>query len=336
MRAPSFWWDPEIRLAACLLAPLGALYGAVTAISMRRRGASISMRVVCIGNVTAGGAGKTPVAIAVASLLARQHKPAFSSRGYGGEAKGPLLVDPQIHEARSVGDEPLLLARIAPTIVARDRVQGARLAQAVGSTVLIMDDGLQNPALKKDLRIAVVDAAMGVGNGLCVPAGPLRAQLSRQWPLIDALILIGEGVPGDALAREAALRGRPVFRARLVLPEAALRPLRNERVLAFAGIGRPSKFFRSLVEAGIDVAEEVGFPDHHRLNAREATQLLKQAEKNGLTLVTTEKDFARFDGEPDQPSLRTLKALTRALPVAAVFEDASGFAAFLLTSPRAP
>lgn len=294
MRPPAFWRSRGPL--ATLLRPSAALYGAVAAWRMEREGERAALPVICVGNFTVGGAGKTPTALRLAALLAAMgERPAFLTRGYGGSSPGPLRVDPARHRAAEVGDEPLLLARAAPTIVGRDRPAGARLAVETGAGVLVMDDGLQNPSLAKDLSFAVVDAATGVGNGLPLPAGPLRAPLDAQWPRIDAVVLVGDGAAGEALAREAARRGKPVLRARLTPgPEAAA--LRGRPVLAFAGIGRPEKFFETLEALGATVGCRRAFPDHHPYTVAEVNGLVAEAVAEGLTPVTTEKDYVRIEG----------------------------------------
>lgn len=292
MRPPGFWDAGPDHPAARLLSPLGAAYGALTARRMDRPGARAGCPVLCLGNFTLGGAGKTPAALALAAMLrARGRIPAFLSRGYGGRMAGPLRVDPAAHTAPEVGDEPLLLARVAPTVVSRDRVAGAALCRALGADAIVMDDGLQNPSLAKDFSLAVVDAGAGIGNGLVVPAGPLRAPLPRQWPHVAGLVLVGDGAPGAALAREADVRGLPVHRARLA-PEGA--DLAGRRCLAFAGIGRPHKFFATLAEIGATVVAARPFPDHHPFRAGDLRALAAEAGRLGADLVTTEKDAVRL------------------------------------------
>lgn len=262
---------------------------------MGRHGHSAHCPVLCIGNFTLGGAGKTPTALRVAEILKDLGaRPAFLSRGYGGRSKGPLIVDPERYDAEDVGDEPLLLARQAPTVVARDRPEGARLCIESGATIVVMDDGLQNPSLRKDLALAVVDAGAGIGNGQTFPAGPLRMPLHRQWPHIGGIVLIGEGAPGEATAREAEYRGLPVYRAHL---SPLARDLAGKAVLAFAGIGRPEKFFSTLREIGADIVAERTFPDHHRYGRTEIAKLHSDARALGAILVTTEKDIVRFPHE---------------------------------------
>lgn len=214
MRSPEFWWRPRPGAPARLLQPFGWLYGAVTRLRMCRRGADAGIPVICVGNFVAGGAGKTPTAIALAALLrSLGETPFMLTRGYGGALAGPIEVEPR-HGPRDVGDEALLLAAQARTIVARERAAGASLAKRLGASVIVMDDGLQNPSLAKDLRIAVVDGASGVGNGLCVPAGPLRAPLAGQFAATDAILMIGDGAAGDAVALAAQTAGLELLRAR--------------------------------------------------------------------------------------------------------------------------
>lgn len=296
MRAPAFWWQPTPSLPATLLRPISLFYGSIAGRRMKRRGEKADLPVICIGNFTAGGAGKTPTALAIAGMLdAAGESPIFLSRGYGGRLSGPIQVQFR-HTAGDVGDEPLLLARRAPAIVSRDRPAGARLAFETGATVLIMDDGLQNPSLVKDCAIAVVDGATGIGNGLPLPSGPLRAPMGIQWPAVDAVLLIGDGPGGDAVAREAARRGKRVFKGRLAPDPKLAESLYGRRVLAFAGIGRPEKFFETLHACGAIVEVARSFPDHHPYTAEDLASLGREAEAAGLQLVTTEKDFVRIAG----------------------------------------
>ncbi|MCP1537392.1 tetraacyldisaccharide 4'-kinase [Methylorubrum extorquens] len=296
MRPPGFWSRPPTHPLARLLAPAGRVYGGLTADRMDRPGAEPPCPVLCVGNFTLGGAGKTPTALALVRLLRELGRtPALLSRGYGGRLAGPLVVDPARHAAAEVGDEPLLLAQAAPTIVARDRPAGARLCAASGADVIVMDDGLQNPSLTKSLSLAVVDGGAGLGNGLPFPAGPLRAPLARQWPHVAGLVLVGEGGPGEATAAEAESRGLPVHRARLV-PEAGP-DWAGRRVVAFAGIGRPQKFFETLRGLGAEIVAERAFPDHHPYRPGDWTALSALAAREGARLVTTEKDAVRLPAE---------------------------------------
>jgi tetraacyldisaccharide 4'-kinase len=314
MRDPAFW-RRKPGLAAGLLAPLAACYGAIAARRMAQAGARAGLPVLCVGNFTLGGAGKTPAVMMLAGMLrAAGERPICVSRGYGGSADGPTLVNAQGDSAARIGDEALLLARAAPTVVSRDRVAGAAFAKAQGASLVILDDGLQNASLAKDFTIAVVDGRRGIGNARVFPAGPLRAPLEAQLKRCDALLIVGE-VSG-AIPAVAQL---PVFHGHLVPDAAAVAALKNKNVLAFAGIGDPEKFFATLTQAGIAIAQRQAFGDHHRFTAKEAASLVAQAEGNGLTLVTTEKDYARMAGEP---ALAALAARTQVLPVTLAVDEA--------------
>jgi tetraacyldisaccharide 4'-kinase len=295
-RTPTFWHLPRPTLLARLLQPLGGLYGALTASRMARAGVKPAIPVLCVGNPTAGGAGKTPTALALHGLLsARGFAPAIVSRGHGGSLSGPLLVSPSGHRATQVGDEPLMMARKGPlVVVARDRAQGVAHAALLGATLAILDDGLQNPSVSKDFTLAVVDGSVGFGNGLCVPAGPLRAPMAAQWPAIDAVLLIGEGEAGEAVMRLAHEAGKPVFTGRLA-PEAGVAAmLVGQPVLALAGIGRPAKFVESLERAGARVMETAFFADHHPYSRQDVDRVAARASHMRLGVVTTQKDAVRL------------------------------------------
>jgi tetraacyldisaccharide 4'-kinase len=326
MREPPFWWR-HAGVAARALAPLAAIYGAIASRRLARSGWRAGVAVICIGNPVVGGAGKTPAALAVARLLqAAGERPVLLSRGYGGALAGPVLVDTARHSAADVGDEPLLLARAAPTVVARDRSSGAQTACEAGASVIVMDDGFQNPSLAKDFSVLVVDGRRGIGNGRVIPAGPLRAPLPAQLQRAHALIVVGQPSRFE-LVSEAERRAIPVFLARLEPPDDALDPLKTGRALAFAGIGDPEKFFATLREAGVAIAATRSFPDHHRYTRRDAEALCDEAARDGLLLVTTEKDLVRMRGDA---AAAGLVARARALPVALRFEDETAFAALLL------
>jgi tetraacyldisaccharide 4'-kinase len=286
--------------------------------------------VICLGNLTVGGAGKTPAALAVAQLLhAARERPFFLSRGYGGRLAGPLRVNPALHRAADVGDEPILLARLAPTVVARDRVAGAAFARSAGASVIVMDDGFQNPSLAKDLSLVLVDGRRGIGNGRVVPAGPLRAPLDLQLDRAQALIVVG-APDGAARVIERAERHRiPLFHGRLEPDRAVVNAIGLRKVLAFAGIADPEKFFATLTAAGIQIANRAGFPDHHRFSAAEALDLLAQAQANHLMLLTTEKDLARLAGEP---GLQQLAMHASALPVRLLIDDQDRLRAMVLAA----
>jgi tetraacyldisaccharide 4'-kinase len=393
MRDPAFWWT-EHSTAATLLAPIGAGYGAIAARYMARQGRKAPVPVICVGNFTLGGAGKTPTAIALAGLLlASGHRPFFLSRGYGGRVAGPVRID-QLHPAGSamapglaafvgrrwpggseelaperspgttlpdpapqgegekeagtvtcghprlvregrlsdVGDEALLLARVAPTIVARDRLAGAKVAVEGGADTIIMDDGLQNPSLNKDLAIAVVDGRRGIGNGRTFPAGPLRAPLEAQFNHLDAVLVVGSAGRAAQYAMDIARRrGAPVLHADLHPAPEAVAELAGKPVLAFAGIADPDKFFATLAAHGIPAAVRKPFPDHHRYAVDEISALLACAQRNGLTPVTTEKDLARLSRDP---AANDLIARSATLPVTLRFREAPAVEAMLRAAIR--
>ncbi len=294
MREPAFWYRPP-SLMSRLLAPLGAIYGAVTVRRMMRAGISAGVPVFCIGNYHLGGAGKTPTTLALVKILRGMgEQPFVVSRGYGGSIEGPVRVDSTLHIAADVGDEPLMMAALVSVVVSRDRVAGAALARAQGASVVLLDDGFQNPALTKDASLIVIDAARGVGNGCVFPAGPLRAPLHPQIGHTDALIVIGEGNAADGIADAVAKRDAPVFRAHLMPDETSIAALRGQRVLAFAGIGDPVRFFATLRASGVNVISEKAFADHHAFSPGEIEVLLSDAATKSLTLVTTEKDMVRI------------------------------------------
>jgi tetraacyldisaccharide 4'-kinase len=296
MREPAFWHRPS-SWKSHLLRPLGALYGAIAARRLQRKGFDAGIPILCVGNYHVGGAGKTPTVLALVQLLRGMgERPVVLSRGYGGKLRGPVTVDPARHGAADVGDEPLMMATHVPVVVARERIDGAALAKSRGASVILMDDGFQNPSLAKDCSLIVIDGERGVGNGRVFPAGPLRAPLSPQLALTDALVAIGDGVAGNAIAAEVAARGGAVFSAHLDPDAASIAELRGKRVLAFAGIGDPVRFFRMLSACGVDIVRRRTFADHHRFSASEIEALRADAKAQGLTLATTEKDLARLAG----------------------------------------
>ncbi len=317
MGDPRFW--RQNGALARLLAPIAMIYGMITGARMGRAGARARVPVFCVGNLTLGGAGKTPTAIALAKLLiAEGTKPFFLTRGYGGALAGPVRVTAR-HRATEVGDEPLLLAKIAPTIVARDRVRGAALAVAEGANAIVMDDGFQNPSLRKNFALVVIDGELGIGNGRVFPAGPLRAPLDAQLKQTSALLVIGDAKASAlSVVDQAKARGLPVLRGRLAPDPVAVAALVGKKVLAFAGIGHPEKFFATLAAAGIAAPVTRSFPDHHVYTAAEAKELLEAARREGLLLLTTEKDFARIEDDDDAVGL---KSMTAELTVKLILDD---------------
>ena len=317
--APPFWYRRR-GVAAFALAPAGWLYGRLAArrLTVTPRYAS-RLPVLCVGNFIVGGAGKTPTALALARV-AREIglRPAFLSRGYGGSISRPTRVDKTVHNARDVGDEPLLLALAAPTFVSPDRPAGARAIEETGEAdIIIMDDGLQNPSLVRDTVLGVIDARRGFGNGFPMPAGPLRATLRPQLAAANALLLIGRSQAGVAAVRMGARMAKPVL-------EAAIRPregheLEGVRAFAYSGIADAAKFHVSLEEAGAEIVDRRDFGDHHLFSAQDCREVLQQAQMLNLTPVTTEKDWARLVrmGEAQEE----LRAASLTLPIELIFEN---------------
>jgi tetraacyldisaccharide 4'-kinase len=326
MREPAFWHAPS-SWKSHLLRPLGALYGAIAAQRLRRSGFDAGIPVLCVGNYHVGGAGKTPTVLALAKILRElDETPVVLSRGYGGRLRGPVMVDPARHSAADVGDEPLMLASYLPVAVSRDRINGVALARSQRASVILMDDGFQNPSIAKDASLIVIDSDRGLGNGFVFPAGPLRAPLKPQLARTDALIVVGEGEASDAVSEAAVARETLVLSAHIEPDASSLAVLKGKRVFAFAGIGDPQRFFRTLRVAGIEVVRERSFADHHRFSDAEIENLIADAKADGLTLVTTEKDFARLRGGGEMAGL-----LRDIVPfkVALEFADVAGLRRFL-------
>lgn len=326
MREPAFWWRAP-GLASALLAPLAAVYGRVAANRLGRPGTTLPVPVVCVGNLTVGGAGKTPTAIALARLMqAGGLRPVFLTRGYKGRLAGPLQVDAAAGAA-DVGDEPLLLARVAPTILARDRAAGAGLALTARASAIVMDDGLQNPSLTKTVALVVLDGRRGAGNARVFPAGPLRAPLGAQLDRAQGLLAVGElSAAAEEIVGLVRKRGLPVFFGRLAPDPAAVAALRGKRLLAYAGIADPEKFFATLAAHRLTVEQTLPFPDHHRFTEGDVARVLTAARDQSLTPVTTEKDLCRMQGDP---RLDRLAAASLTLPIGLVLDEPAAMRVFL-------
>jgi tetraacyldisaccharide 4'-kinase len=298
MKTPKFW-SARGPLAQALR-PLSLITRIATARRVSKPGLALSIKVICVGNAGVGGAGKTIVALDILSRL--PGRPFALTRGYGGGLAGPLLVDRSVYTADDVGDEALLLAAAAPTVMAADRAAGARLALAEGASAIVMDDGLQNPDLRKTLSLLVIDGGYGFGNGLLLPAGPLREPVAKAAARCQAAVLIGADETG-ALAQLPP--GLKVLRAELH-PECT-EQLNRKPVIAFAGIGRPEKFFLSVLALGAELVDTHALPDHHVYTTRDITALLAQASNTGAALVTTAKDYVKLP-----PPLRSACLVVRA------------------------
>ena len=300
MKAPGFWYAKPPSVLGALLSPFGCLYGAATALRQRKGPAiDTGLPVICVGNLTAGGAGKTPVVIDILHrLAARGAHPQVISRGYGGAAPTtPHRVDPATDDAAAVGDEPLMIASSAPVWITADRPAAAEAARGTGADALVLDDGFQDPSLKKNLSLVVADGRHGFGNGFMIPAGPLRETVRAGLARADALVIMGDDAWGLADAvRRFGPPGLPVLTAR-VRPGPEVAEIAKDLCLAFAGIGHPDKFFQTLMDHGCRLAGHRAFPDHHPYSRADLDGLRRRAEALKARLVTTEKDVQRIPRE---------------------------------------
>ncbi|MEI6986532.1 MAG: tetraacyldisaccharide 4'-kinase [Rhodospirillaceae bacterium] len=326
MKAPDFWHQPA-GIIANLLYPLGWAYDLPGRWrQLQSEPELVGVPVICVGNLVAGGAGKTPLALSIADMLAGWGlAPHFITRGYGGRLTGPVRVAPDIHGASDVGDEPLLLAAQAPTWVARDRLAGAHAAITNGAKALVLDDGFQNFALSYQMSVLVVDGTSGFGNNRLIPAGPLREPVWRGMARASAVVIMGEDTCGIAsmITDFAAATGTnpSIFHASLCPDPAISKTLRGERVLGFAGIGRPAKFFATLSHIGVQLVETMSFPDHYRYSTNEINKLLERAHNLRAQPVTTAKDFVRLP--------EAVRSQVRVLPVTVAWQGGPDFASQL-------
>ena len=296
IKTPSFWYRPQGSLLSALLSPLSVGYGVGRAVhcALKSPEKLDGVKIICIGNLNAGGSGKTPTAMALLSVMQEckmARAPAFLLRGYGGTNEAPMRVDPARHNAEEVGEEALLLAAYGPVYVARDRLEGARLATREGADVIIMDDGYQSRRLQADIYLAVIDGTMGLGNQKMLPAGPLREPISKAFARADGFVFIGEDhndvrwqLPGD----------KPVFEAKTMVRDVSAPPKEGD-YFAFAGIGYPKKFFAFMRNVlSLNIVMEHEFPDHYAYSAEDIDMLREQAQEQGLQLITTEKDMLQI------------------------------------------
>lgn len=316
--APPFWWT-KADWRAWSLAPVSYLYGKVSGRRLARgKRVSVPAPVICVGNFTVGGAGKTPTAITLARVARdRGFTPGFLSRGYGGSLDVTTVVDPHHHRAGAVGDEALLLAREAMTVISRRRVEGAQRLIREGVDLIIMDDGFQSARIELDVALIVIDSVRGIGNGHLVPGGPVRAPIDEQMRQLSAIVKVGDGDAADLLVRQASRAGKPVYVASL-LP----RPdpeLSGQAVLAFAGIADPNKFYRTLEALGARIVVKQSFPDHHFFSEDELADLVADAERQSLLPVTTAKDAVRLLG--GHGAAGTLLEKLRVVEVDMAFDD---------------
>ena len=329
LSSPAFWYpDSEggkaCRVSALALTPIAALYQIAHKINYaRKRSYKASVPVICIGNLTMGGSGKTPVAISIMGLVKSfglAQNPAFLSRGYGGMDTHPTLVDQELHDHEDVGDEAIMLASHAPAVTAKNRKRGAKYAERKGFDALIMDDGLQNNTLAKTLSFCVIDGKRGFGNGKTFPAGPLRETPAIGLAQSDAVIIIGEDKQNISNALPA---GKPVFRADIKVTD---KPDLKTHYVAFAGIGHPEKFKATLESLGLIVKDFIPFPDHHKFTKKDLATLVQAAKTHNATLLTTEKDLARL------PSTFIQEHNVKTLPIRIEWSDRAALASFLTQS----
>lgn len=312
MKTPDFWSDNN--LLSRLLTPFGWLYGMAAYWRFKFcKPYHADCPVICVGNLTAGGSGKTPVSLSMAQILKKSGKnPFFLTRGYGGKLKN-VIVNPQIHSPQDVGDEPLLLTAKAPTVVNPNRAIGAQTACNNGADCIIMDDGFQNPTLYKNLSFLVFDGTCGMGNEKSIPAGPLRESFKHGIKRAQAAIIIGKDRKN--LAKRINL---PIFKGQIE----EVKTISNKReVLAFAGIGRPQKLYSSLEKCGLKVAQTIDFPDHHYYTRDELKEIINIAKKNNFDIYTTSKDFVKIPTD--------LQSFFKVLQIQIVWEDEKALTDFI-------
>ncbi len=322
MKPPEYWERGRGGLMSALLSPVGWLYGVGTQINQSAATPiQASAPVLCIGNAIAGGAGKTPIAIDIGKrLLGAGVNAQYLSRGYGGSEQGPHLVDPKSDNANRVGDEPLLLAQIAPTWISKDRVKGAIAMIKAGAKTILMDDGFQNPSLLKDISLCVIDGTYGIGNGRVIPAGPLREEFEHSLQKSNAIVVMGIDHAGIAELIKTIAPDVLLLKAKITAQPTDFNIL-NQPIHAFAGIGHPKKFFNMLEDLGCDVAKMTPFADHHAYKDTELSQLIDAAKTDKALLLTTKKDYVRLDSK--------WKSAVKPLEISLTWEDEALLTALL-------
>ena len=337
MRAPKFWRFPPNKFhpAKLALRPLGFLYGQIVNLRLKfSHSEHIGKPVICVGNFTLGGSGKTPVTLKLAECLQSMgEQPSILSRGYGGNNKQALKVDPKLHHAKLTGDEPYMMAHHYPVFIAPNRRDAAKLAlrdRQVNPSILIMDDGMQNPNLYKSLTFAVIDRQAGFGNGAVFPAGPLRENIDAALTRIDAIIISGpphelHRADVSAVISKASDLNIPIFETELAATNA-----QPEKVIAFCGIGRPTKFYSQLEKLGYDIQSSQDFNDHHYYSEQDASDLLALAEQHNARLITTRKDAVRLEGFDKSSKRFKLAEICKTLDVVAMFSEDKKLEEFLI------
>ena len=320
LEPPSWWYNSKSSPIANALRPLSWVWGTITGTRMSAQSRyHASLPVICVGNFTMGGAGKTPTAIFISDYLkSRGEQPAFLSRGYGGTLKGPHMVNTEVDSAARVGDEPLLLARHAPTVIAQNRIEGAAMLETSGATAIIMDDGFQNTALHKDLATVVIDGGVGIGNAMVAPSGPLRAPIEQQHTMCDAIIILGNNDPEhDSIKTLRQTYAGPILSAQIIADDDTTW-MENTKIIAFAGIGRPEKFFQTVRKLTPNLIDTLTFPDHHNFTEKDAKNLLARAFAEDAVLLTTEKDWVRLPTHIEV--LNELRQQSHTLPIRLEFD----------------
>ncbi|MEE3000918.1 MAG: tetraacyldisaccharide 4'-kinase [Pseudomonadota bacterium] len=301
MRTPKFWYNQKNTIQSFILKPVSWIYGLARELIINHSKTwEAPIPIICVGNLVTGGQGKTPTALSICNALKHNNKIVhFISRGYRGANRGPLLVNPKSNTANEVGDEPLLLSEFAPTWVSANREAGIKRAYAMGAEIIVMDDGFQNPSVKKDLSIIVIDGEVGFGNGNLIPAGPLREEIANGLLRANFVVIIGKDIFSlkdtlTSLVSQTSPMPIKIYKAELK-PNTNASLLNNEKVFAFTGIGRPEKFFNTLVDIGCNIIGKRDFADHHKYTEKEISNLLKIAKKENAKLVTTSKDYVRLN-----------------------------------------